>query len=247
MTNTTGISNTNRTYNFHREEDVKRSKKDEHFFVHPPKSLKGDTFISLDKKIQERICNLWKLIPFRGLCNYFKENKVKEIGRVKPEDICDDTAVITLNNKHAGALLGGYDKDLDKWAKSDHIILFSGIPNSQSPLTKVLEKKLELCSGVGLVAGLNFALKSLMPVNLAALTALGISTKVLEKLGMNNPVFTIFELFNLIGVSSFDLKDSTYKPIPLVGLDTNSMKKRASEIKEQEEYNLSLKPAHGLF
>ena len=42
---------------------------------------------------------------------------------------------------------------------------------------------------------------------------------------------------NAEGDSSMCLSPSTFIPIPLFGLDTSAMRKRASEIKEKVEYN----------
>ncbi len=189
------------------------------------------------KTIQERTSSLWKLIPFQGTYNFYKENKVKEKARVKPEDICNDTAVITLNNRHAGALMGGFDEHLDWKEKTNHVILFGGIPGTQNPLTKLSEIKLELSLAMGLVYGSSFVLSSLIPANLAGFAAWGICIKIFEKLGFENPFLSILKLQNFKGISADSLKESTYKPIPLIGLDTCAMRKRASEIKERGEYN----------
>ena len=190
-----------------------------------------------EKEIQERKSFWCSSIPFKGTLNYFKENKVKEKHKVNAEGICEDTAVITLSNKHAGALMGGHDKSADKKHRSDHVLFFGGVPDTQKPFKKILEKKLELSLTAGLMYGSSFALSALIPANVAGLAAWGISVKVLEKLGFENPILSIFELNNLEGMSANALKAGTYEPIPLVGLDTSAMRKKASEIKEKAEYN----------
>lgn len=237
-----GITNyltPNLAYTTNDKADLIYPKKDKHPHPYIPRlSKECITQPQIKQKtIQKKTFSLWKLVPFTGTYNYFKENKVKEIGRVKPEDICKDTAVITLNNKHAGALMGGVDEYLDLKEKTNHVILFGGIPGTQQPLTKLLEIKLELSLAIGLVYGSTFALSSLIPANVAEFAAWGICIKVFEKLGFENPLLSILELQNLKGVSADSLKESTYKPIPLVGLDTYAMRKRASEIKERGEYN----------
>ncbi|WP_257263661.1 hypothetical protein [Endozoicomonas sp. ONNA2] len=118
--------------------------------------------------------------------------------------------------------------------RSDNVISFGGIPGTQKPLTIILEKKLELSLIIGLYYGLFFPLRVLIPANLAVFAAWGISFKVFENLGFANP---LIELHTLEGRSVDSLKEGTYKPIPLVGLDTCAMRKRASEIKEKGEYN----------
>ena len=190
-----------------------------------------------EKKIQERKAFWCSLIPFKGTSNAFKENKIKERCKVNAEHICEATAVITLNNKHAGALMGGYDNFSDRQKKSDHVMFFGGIPGTRQPLTELSKKTLKLSFATGLAYGSSLALSVFIPVNLAGIAAWGISIKVLERLGFENPLLSLFELQSIVGESADTLKESTYKPIPLIGLDTSAMRKKASEIKEKAEYN----------
>ena len=145
---------------------------------------------------------------------------MKEISRVKPEDILHDTAVITLNNRHAGALMGGYDDSLCWVEKTKHVIMFGGIPGTEKSLKKFLEKKSDLFLAFVILYGSYFSLLQFIPFNLArplaGPAAWGTCIKVFEKLGFENPVLSILALMNLEGASEMCLSESTFIPYSII-------------------------------
>ena len=133
--------------------------------------------------------------------------------------------------------MGGYDDSLSDLKKAEYFLYFTGIYGTEDPLSKFSKRKLELSLATTIMIGSSCILSSLMPSTFAGLSAIYLTNKIFESLGINSSVKSIIELSNTKGMSHSFLKESTYIPIPQIGIDTSAMRKRALEIKKESEYN----------
>ena len=178
-------------------------------------------------------------IPFIGAIDWFKENKVKERSKVSVESIFNDTAVITINNKSASVVMGGCEKTATSKELDENFVHFTGKIGSEDPFNKLFAKKTELSLSFATMLGSSYMLSTLMPSTLAGLSAIYLTNKVFQYFG-NSPVKSVLGIANLKGSYIPYLIESTYIPIPLIGLDTSAMREKVLEIKEKCEYNLFL-------
>ena len=197
-----------------------------------PYSEKGN-----GKAIQTRTVCWHSLIPFRGTYNSFQDNEVQERRKVNAKSIFEDTAVVTLNNRHAAVLMGGCDAPSGDPKMNEHFMSFSGRLISADPYKKLSESKKELSLFMVIMVGTSFMFGTLMPWRLAGLSGLCLTEKMFESVGANGLFKSFVKLIDVEGTNQPSLVESTYIPIPLIGLDTAAMRERALEIREQGEYN----------
>ena len=189
------------------------------------------------KAIQTRTVYWHSLIPFRGTYNSFQDNEVQEIRRVSVKSIFEDTAVVTLNNRHAAVLMGGCDAPSGDPKMNEHFMSFSGLLSTVDPYNQLLKIKKELSLFAVIMVGTSFMLGTLMPSALARLSGIFLTEKMFESVGANGLFKSLTKLIDAKGTNKPNLVASNYIPIPLIGLDTAAMRKRALEIREESEYN----------
>lgn len=187
----------------------------------------------------KRTISQYSSIPFMGIINWLQENKVKQTSKVSVESIFEDTAVITVNNKSAAVLMGGCEKTVAGTKLEENFLHFTGLVGTEDPFGKLSTRKTELSLSLAIMLGSSYMLSTLIPSTLAGLTAVYLTDKVFQCFG-NNPVKSVLEIGNLKGTYLTNLIESTYIPIPLIGLDTSAMREKAQEIKEKYDYNFFL-------
>ena len=194
-------------------------------------------FRETDKPIKQRTATWHSLIPFKGSINALKGNNIKKTSKIDPVCVSENTAVVTINRKHSGVLMGGYDQSLTPQEKSEHVMLWGTNHNKIGAMKKLSEKKLEISLGLGLYYTFLFILKPHIPRYLVAPTSYTATLMIFKMLGFEDPVKLSLETFMLQGVSGDTIKESTFKAIPIMGINTSSMRKRALEIKQMGEYH----------
>ena len=94
-----------------------------------------------DKSVKQRTATWHSLIPFRGSINFLIGNTIKKRSKIDPGSVSENIAVITINNKHSGVLMGGYDKSLTPQEKSEHVMLWTNNDTKLGIIKKISEKK----------------------------------------------------------------------------------------------------------
>ena len=190
-----------------------------------------------DKPIKQRTATWHSLIPFKGTINFLRGNNIKKRSKIDPGCVSENTAVVTINNKHSGVLMGGYDKSLTPQEKSEHVMFWATNQKKIGAMEKLSEKKLEISLALGLYYTFLFILKPRISRFLAGPTSYTATLIIFKMLGFEDPVKLPLEIFMLQGVSKDTIEKSTFEPIPIMGINTSSMRKRALEIKQMGEYH----------
>lgn len=190
-----------------------------------------------DKPIKQRTATWHSLIPFKGTINFLRGNNIKKRSKIDPGCVSENTAVVTINNKHSGVLMGGYDKSLTLQEKSEHVMLWSTNYKNIGAMEKLSEKKLEISLALGLYYTFLCLLKPRFSGHLIVPTSYIATLMICKMLGFDDPVKLSLDIFMLQGVSGDTIEESTFEAIPIMGINTSSMRKRALEIKQMGEYH----------
>lgn len=193
--------------------------------------------LKTDKPIKQRTATWHSLIPFKGTINFLRGNNIKKRSKIDPGCVSENTAVVTINNKHSGVLMGGYDKSLTPQEKSEHVMLWTTNQENIGIMEKLSEKKLEMSLALGLYYTSIFLLKSRIPSHLLVPTSYTATMMICKMLGFEDPLKLSLDIFMLQGLSKDTMVESTYEAIPIMGINTSSMRKRALEIKQMGEYH----------
>ena len=222
-------------YKFYSQEMVNQGKRI--LPLNTPASSTNTYAPETDKPIKQRTATWHSLTPFKGTINFLRGNNIKKRSKIDPGCVSENTAVLTINNKHSGVLMGGYDKSLTLQEKSEHVMLWSTNNKNIGAMEKLSEKKLEISLALGLYYTFLLLLKPRFSGHLIVPASYTATLMICRMLGFDDPVKLLLDILMLQGVSGDTIEESTFEAIPIMGINTSSMRKRALEIKQMGEYH----------